>query len=577
MYKYRRFLSLSTLEMLVILFLAVGMRFLLIKLHWPITNADESIMDLMARHLAYQGEGSIFFWGQHHMGSIQAYLGAFFVHLFGSLAFSVRLGTLLIFALYLLCMYFLVRLLYTPVYALFIIALLSLGSERSMSIPLVANGGYAETMFFGALIFLLVTRLALTMPRQAGSLDKRRLLVYALLGLAIGLALWSDQLILSAILAAGVFWWLFCRGELRSWAMGAFGIGLLVGSTPLILYNISAPFNENSLFVLVGTVFSGAPRVIPYPEQFAHVFLISLPLATGMPFTSSSSMVCNTVEPYTGPTGSLAALFPSDNPALCLGWRGGWSLVILLLWGLALGGAWLALRRQRTRLASRTDLDLQIEQRQRVILCGRLMLLGSGLLWTLLFALSAAAGLTPRASCRYLICLLLATPAVLWPLWQGLTRLAERRRQGERLVRSRSGLSLLTLCLIVGAYLAGTGEIFANIPSAQESYNQTNAVIQELLSHHATRIYSNYDLCSPLIFQSDERIICGVLDNQLQPDVNRYPPYLAAVQRTAHPAYLFPIGSLPDRTLALRISQDTRYQHILFDGYSIYYYAALSG
>jgi hypothetical protein len=117
MQKRRIPLSPTNVGMLVILLLACNLRLALMKLHWPVAGAEEAIMDLMARHNAYQGEHPIFFWGQNYMGSIQAYLGAGLIHLVGSSAFSVRLGTLLIFALYLVCMYFLVRLLYTPTYA----------------------------------------------------------------------------------------------------------------------------------------------------------------------------------------------------------------------------------------------------------------------------------------------------------------------------------------------------------------------------------------------------------------------------------------------------------------------------
>src|SRR5260370_6281463 len=88
------------------------------------------------------------------MGTIQASLGGPLIHLVGSSAFSVRLGTLLIFALYLVSMYFLVCLLYTPAYALFIIALLSIGSDRMMGIPLVANGGGCLNNPFRAPLFL---------------------------------------------------------------------------------------------------------------------------------------------------------------------------------------------------------------------------------------------------------------------------------------------------------------------------------------------------------------------------------------------------------------------------------------
>src|SRR5258708_19186069 len=148
--------------MLGILLLAVSLRLALMQFHWPTANADESIIDLMARHIAFRGAHPIFFWGQHYMGTIQAYLGALLIRLVGSSAFSVRLGTLVMFTLYLVCMYLLVRLLYTPPFALFIMAVLTIGSDRMIGIPLVANGGYTETMLFGAVIFLLSSWLAFT-------------------------------------------------------------------------------------------------------------------------------------------------------------------------------------------------------------------------------------------------------------------------------------------------------------------------------------------------------------------------------------------------------------------------------
>ncbi len=578
MQKRRISLNPTTVGLLVILLLASSLRLVLMKLNWPIANADESIMDLMARHIAYQGEHPIFFWGQNYMGTIQAYLGAPLIHLIGSSAFSVRLGTLLIFALYLVSMYFLVRLLYTPAYALFIIALLSIGSDRVMGIPLVANGGYAETMLFGAVIFLLASWLALTAPRQYTRVSRSRLLAYIGLGVTIGLALWSDQLILTAIITAGLLLLLCCHQELRGRAIGALLAGLLLGATPLIIYNFSAAPGQNSLFILLGTVFSGAPRIVPFSEQLAHVLLISLPLATGMPFTSGIHTLCGTVEPYTHPASSLAALFPSSNPWLCIGTRGGWSLVVLLLWGIALTGVLLAIRQQRSvRQDGASGPDVQAAWQQRTRLYARLMLLASGALWLLLFTFSAAAQYTPRASCRYLICLLLVTPAILWPLCQSLGGIRERIEHGQRYARSRFGLSALTLCVITAVYLVGTGDIFANLPASQSNYNQTNTLIQTLLDHGAARVYSDYSTCSLLIFQSDERVICAVLDNQLQPGVNRYTPYLAQVDAAPYPAYLFPINSAPAQALAQHLAQDTRYQEMQVAGYIIYYSGSYQG
>ncbi len=562
---------LSTIGMLIILCLAVALRFFLIHAHWPVVNADESIMDLMARHILYQEEHPIFFWGQNYMGTLQAYMGAGLMHFFGSSTFSVRLGTLLLFALYIICIYALVRLIYSAAFALFSMALLSIGSDRMMGVPITANGGYAETMLFGALIFLLVVWLALTLPAERTRVAPSRLLAYAALGFVVGLSLWSDTLVLAAVFTGGVFLLVCCRQEIRGRVIGALAGGLLIGAIPLILYNITAPLSENSLFVLFGTVFTSAPRVIPFSQQIAEVLLISLPHATGLPFTVGGQTVCGNAEPYIQAIGSLANLFPSSDSWFCLSTRGGWSLGILVLWGIALAGALAALHRLRKRQPKEPPGPLpETERLQRVRLYATLMLLGSGAIWLVLFALGQAAPVTPRGSSRYLICLLLSAPAVLWPLWLSITHIRERLKGGERSVRSRFVLSSLALLFITSTYVMGTVEVITDLPADQSAYDRTNAVVQTLLKRGFTRFYSDYDTCSVLIFRSGERLLCIVLDNRLQATSNRYAPYTIPVSETPHPPYVFPVASPANQLLA----RDSRYQHMVVDGYSIYYYSS---
>lgn len=564
----------STVGMLVILCLAVALRFFLIRAHWPVVNADESVMDLMARHILYQGERPIFFWGQNYMGTLQAYMGAVLMHFFGSSTFSVRLGTLLLFALYIICMYLLVRLVYSIAFALFSMALLSIGSERMMGVPLMANGGYAETMLFSALIFLIVVWLALTLPVGRTRVAPSRLLIYAALGFVIGLSLWSDTLVLAAVFTGGVFLLVCCRQEIRGRVIGVLVGGFLIGAIPLILYNVTAPPFENSLFVLFGTVFTSAPRIIPFSQQIAEVMLISLPHATGLPFTAGGQTVCGNAEPYTQSVGSLANLFPSSNPWLCLSTRGGWSLGILVLWGIALAGALVALRQLRKRRQQEPPCPLpEAERQQRVRLYATLMLLSSGAIWLLLFTFGQAAPVTPRGSSRYLIGLLLSVPAVLWPLWLSIVHIRERLKGRERSVRSRFALSSLALLFIAFIYVVGTAEVIADLPADQNTYNQINNVVRTLLNRGFTRFYSDYDTCSVLIFRSDERLLCIVLDNQLQAANNRYAPYTIPVSETPHPPYVLPVASPANQLLARRLGQDANYQHMVVDGYSIYYYA----
>lgn len=59
-----------------------------------------------------KGEHPLFFYGQNYMGAIEAYLGAAAFRLFGVSVFSLRLGTTLLFTFFLICMYFLVGMLF---------------------------------------------------------------------------------------------------------------------------------------------------------------------------------------------------------------------------------------------------------------------------------------------------------------------------------------------------------------------------------------------------------------------------------------------------------------------------------
>src|SRR5215472_2822985 len=112
---------------LLIIAIATLLRIVLIALGWPHSNSDEGTMGIMAMHILYQGEHPIFFYGQNYMGTLEAYLGSAFFFLFGISVFSLRLGPVLFYALFLVNMYLLTSLLYTKKLALITLILLSLG------------------------------------------------------------------------------------------------------------------------------------------------------------------------------------------------------------------------------------------------------------------------------------------------------------------------------------------------------------------------------------------------------------------------------------------------------------------
>src|SRR6266851_737422 len=97
---------------LVIIVLAVLLRIFLVVKGWPETDSDEGTMGLEAMHIAFRGEHPVFLYGQNYMGMIEAYVGALLFRLFGVSLFSLRLGMVMLFALFLVSLYLLTSLLY---------------------------------------------------------------------------------------------------------------------------------------------------------------------------------------------------------------------------------------------------------------------------------------------------------------------------------------------------------------------------------------------------------------------------------------------------------------------------------
>ena len=133
-------------------------------------------------------------------------------------------------------------------------------------------------------------------------------------------------------------------------------------------------------------------------------------------------------------------------------------------------------------------------------------------------------------------------------------------------------LSAGILLLIGISFLAGTIGISGEIPATQAFNQRQDALIRDLIRMRATHIYTDYWTCDRIAFASDEHIICGVLDSDLQgTHNNRYTPYLALVRADPRAAYVFLMGSPQAATMARQAaSSGVHYQRFYFDGYIVY-------
>jgi hypothetical protein len=546
--------------MFAVVVAATVARLVLISYNWPVTNSDEGNMGLLAMHVAYRGELPIFFYGLPYMGPLEGYIAAPLFHLLGPSLFSLRVGLLPLFALLLISMYYLTRLLYTQKFALAIVVLLSLGSNLIIPQQLKAVGEYPEMELFGALIALLACWLALsshTFSADAtAQVKRRRAIFYGLLGLVVGVAVWVDFLILPVVATAVLLLVLFCRRELRTWAGLSLVSGIIIGAFPLILYNMSAPRGQDSLTTLYNLHQAEAlPAVaqhLPFLRQVIGTILISLPLETG----ANPSCPIATFPLFGPPT--LSAL-------QCAVFESSWGIGFLILGMIA---AFLAVRVIWPTWRKSAARDWTFEERQTTIRqCARLMLLVSAGLTIVSYMLSPVSAIIPDITSRYLICLLIAVPAVLWPLWSGNSRLMALSGWREKALLA---LKVGVLVLVATTFLLGTVRTFAGVAAAEAAYNQEGALVQDLLRVGATRIYSEYWTCNRLTFRSQEQIVCSALDEQLKPGFDRYLPYRSIVRAAAHPAYVFPLHSQQSLDVQRELQTKGHYRHYVFEGYDVF-------
>ena len=549
--------------MFAIVAIAALLRFMLIAFNWPFTESDEGTMGLLALHVAYQGDHPLVFYGQTYMGPLEGYAASPLFRLFGTSLFALRLPLVLFFIGFLVSIFYLIRLLYSEKFALASVILLGLGSPDVLFLQLRASGEYPELEMFAALICLLAAWLALSSLRLGQETGRRerwkRIVIYGFLGFIIGLSLWVDLLILPFVATGGLLLWLLCRRELLRLPGLTLLLGIVVGAFPLIYYNLTAPLDQSSLFIPLSIHQGGAAEMVvrhlTWVNQLTGTLLVALPMATG------GGLRC-----------PLSAIPPSGSPALatlpCVLFQASWGIGYLILWFMAVCLAVYAIRRYRLHVrAGMTQSTSLVERKDVIRQCGRLMLLASVGLTLLLYAITPSSAAYPDTTFRYLTCLLLAIPALLWPIWQSLSTqmISNWRTKGGLLLRA--GL----LLLVTATFVSGTVRTLLQIPTAQAMYQYQETLVQDLQQVGATRVYSDYWTCNVLTFLSQEKIICSALDEQLNPGYDRYLPYRYSVRADSHPFFVFSLGSKQVDLLKRRmLESNVHYRQYLFEGYMVY-------
>ena len=533
---------------------AAALRLLLIALNWPPTNSDEGVMGIIALHIAYHGETPLMFYGQDYMGISEAYIAAMFFHLFGGPSlFALRLGVVLLVTCFFIVMYLLTSLLFSKKLALVTLALLCFGSIASLTRETLATGGSAETLLFGSLSLLLTAWLAMAY-RRGVSLRQRllRCAVYFVLGLVVGLAIWSDLVVAPVLAVAGLFLLLTCWRDLLPWGLLAIVPGILIGFLPSLMYSVQHNLNPIvTLFSLFHGLDAHPPTTLAgYLEDIYKTIVISIPTATGNPFCPVQELT-----------------FLSDNtprtPA-CEAIRGIWGAGYLVLLGLALVLATRTLFRLRARFRAEIELSF-IERRWLLVRAvARLLMLLGVLASIVAFAVSAAPVWWPAFHARYLITLLILLPPVIEPLWNAVSTI--RMPGTVRRIKGIASGGVLVLCALV--LLIGTAMAFTEVRAARQATRNYVNLDARLISLGVKHVKSDYWSCYNISFLSNEHIICQVVRDSLVSGYNRPPSYNNIVKSDAHAAYV--INAPSEMPALMKLIHKHAGQVYRFDDYVIY-------
>jgi hypothetical protein len=267
-------------------------------------------------------------------------------------------------------------------------------------------------------------------------------------------------------------------------------------------------------------------------NQFLGMALISLPNETG----------ATTLCPLTA-----SEAWPQDHwttPRIqrCIGFRAVWggALLCLLALGLILETRGVLRLRRRARagwsMQDRADLAQS---------AGRLLGLAAPAATIILYTLSSASAFAPWIYSRYLISVSIALPTLLASLWAHMGSSASRQSRwsltGAHWL-ARAGVICLSVILLVALALGTVGTYHAI--DAQQAQNQVRADLVAYLTQRGhTRVYTEFWTCYWVIFQSDERVICGVLNADWSHRPSRYAAYDDAIAAAAPSTYVFPLHS----------------------------------
>jgi len=159
---------------------------------------DTGTVELMALHIL-KGARPLFFYGQHYMGALEAYLAAFFIWIFGVSDFAASLSPIAFSILWVVTTGLVFREIAGRRAGIAAALTLAVPGWVVMWYSIAPYGGYPAAFGLGTLVWWLSLRLLRGGLPRAGEW-----VVYVLMGLSAGLGVWCNYQVAPYLLVAGM-------------------------------------------------------------------------------------------------------------------------------------------------------------------------------------------------------------------------------------------------------------------------------------------------------------------------------------------------------------------------------------
>jgi 4-amino-4-deoxy-L-arabinose transferase-like glycosyltransferase len=219
---------------LVLLLLVVswGVQFFVLATRRIPTNSDQAIVGLMAKHIL-DGKGHpVFYYGSSYAGSLEAHFVALFFAIFGPSPGIYRFAMVLLVTLTMLGVYAVARRCFGCRAALFSVGYLAVPPFFFLYKGLTSDGHYNSFNLFTVLAVGTALRIDADLAN-----GRRRLLLFIVLGVVLGLGWWINP-ITPAVSLAVLLWLYFRKAPRPSPATLVLLLGgVVVGGSPWWIWN----------------------------------------------------------------------------------------------------------------------------------------------------------------------------------------------------------------------------------------------------------------------------------------------------------------------------------------------------